>query len=230
MKISAPFLFLLLIPFVGFAQKKGKELDYLTSETKYVDAYEFKTKVITLGLSVQSDVSDDDSPSAFILNGGYEFRKLYDEYNLYWGIGPRLRVGWMTGDWSVYTQNQDYDLSLNSFVWGLSVTPSIGLILDDEYNISAYLEGELGILNLHSQTKLRPAVDGFGAKNDNNYLKLHSAIRAGLRGRVSSKLEASVWVGLSNLNTNDALSHVRYDGRRFEKFPLFGEVGLGIGF
>lgn len=229
MKISVPFLFLLLIPFVGFAQKANKQFDYLTSETKYVDEYEFKTKVITLGVSVQSDVSDDDSPSAFMLNGGYEFRKLYEAYNLYWSIGPRLRFGWMTGDWGVYSLNQDYYLSLNSFVWGLSVTPSIGLILEDEYNISAYLEGELGILNFHSKAKMN-STNGSQTKNDNNFLKLHYAIRAGLRGDVSSKFEANVWVGLSSMSTNNALSHMKIDGRYLEKFPLFGEVGIGIGF
>ena len=194
-----------------------------------MDEYAFKTRVITFGLETQTDISEDDSPVAFFINGGYEFRKLYEASNLYWSVGPHVKIGWMTGDWRLYTQEQTYDFSFNSFAWGASIVPSAGLILEDDYKLSIYLEGEFGILNYHTKAKIRP-LERLSKKYDNNYLKLNWAMRAGLRGNVSSKLEAKVWAGLSGVNTDDALRHIRYNNRRLEKFPLFAQVGIGIGF
>lgn len=223
------FAFALFCSVTLCAQEKSNNFSSLTSETKYEDEYPFKTKVFTLGLSVLRDISEEDSPTAFFLSGGYEFRKLYDDLNLYCGIGPRARVGWMSGDDVLYTNSGDLDFSFNSFSWGVSVIPSVGLILEQDNYISIYLEGELGVLNHHTRAKLAP-LEGNSVKNRHDYLKLNMALRAGLRGNVSSKLEASVWVGLSNVNTKDAIGKIKFGNYNIEKFPLFGEFGVAIGF
>lgn len=230
-KLSVLFVLLLLVCFSGFAQEKQSGLAYMTSNTKYVDESEsvFKTQVFNLGISVQQEPWVDDSPTIFFVNAGYEFRKLYDAYNFYWGVGPRLRVGWGSGDWGIYTWNKDYDFSFNSFAWGLSMIPSVGLILDTDYNLGLYLEGELGVLNYHTKAKIDPT-GKLSTKNGNSYLNLNIALRGGLRCNLSSKIEGSVWGGLSNVSTNDMLHNIKFEDKRFEKYPLYTEVGIGIAF
>lgn len=228
-------LLLLLISSVsatlmGQQDKKSDPLKYITSETKYVEEHPFKKKVFLFGITAQSDIFDDNSPALFLLKTGYDIRKFYEDYNVYWGVGPRLNFGWMTGNQVVHDFNEGAEFSFDSFAWGVSVAPSVGWIMDDGGTLGLYLEGEIGILNYHTATKLDLWENSPKKKNKEEYFKLNMAIRAGLRGNVSSKIEGSVWVGLSNVSTRNAIGKYRLVNTELEHFTLFGEVGIGFAF
>lgn len=223
MKNTLFFTLLILCSFTVSAQEKTNSLAFLTSDTKYKDETPFKTKVISFGISAQQGILEDaDSPSILFLSGGYEFRKLTFDESIYFGIGPRLRAGYLSGKYSYYDWDWDNrrKVSYDSFVWGASVVPSAGIILDEDNYLTIFMEGEIGIINYD----LRKNTASRNKSHHKDYWNLNLACRGGFRGTFFSKVEGSVWVSLSNDTFKDVLKDDSW------YFPLLTEIGIGIGF
>lgn len=206
----------------------GQDFKHLTSETKYEDEITFKKRVINLNISVQREIAGDESPTAFFISGGYDFRWL-NENKVFYAISPRAKLGWISGD-NGYETNERERVSHNTLAWGFSVAPSIGLEVEEEHHTIIYLEGELGLLNYNAKSKFNEqfAEPYKRIQNQNTYAKPFAAIRIGLLSNFSQGFSMAVWAGLTTIKTNQFLDKMNLNSRVVDDRNLDGEIGVSF--
>lgn len=210
----------------------AQDLKHLTSTTRYQDEEltVFKKRVVAIELAIQREMLEEDSPTSIFLSGGYDFRWLTSN-NIYLSVGPRAKLGWLGGSNGYDSDDIEY-VGFNTFGWGFSAVPSIGIVVEADHDVIIYLEGELGLLNYHARSsfgKQNPEGKPRRLRNKTSYAKPFAGIRLGLQGNVSGKRSMAVWVGLNSMKTSQFLDKMNLNSFVDDQ-RLDGEIGLSFKF
>lgn len=228
---------LLLLTTPLFGQKKVEkektayDYSHMTSDTKYVGDIAFTKKVFVAELNLYQEVLEENSPYAMFLSLGGDYKWL-TKNSIYFSVGPRAKLGWLSGNND--SSNDDAFISYNTFGWGLSAVPTIGIEVDESSHSVLFLRGEIGWMNYHTSADFHAPYfanqNPRPKKNYNDYNNLLLGIRAGIQANTSEKFGLGVWVGLSNINTKQYLKGMHFNDSNIDKRALNGEIGIGVFF
>lgn len=185
----------------------------------------------TLGIQVANQIFQKSSPVGVQLQGGWE-RSWIEQGSIYLAVEPRLKVGYIHGssdDDGILSEMLTRSVNYNTYLWGASGLGRIGYLLKDR-TTAIYIDGEVGLNNFHTRANIGQYKEETLHHWQNEFAKFYMGANIGVTGKLPTNNRASLWIGVSTVNTNMFLDGMELEEPSIMNRKLNGQIGLAIFF
>ncbi|WP_165022134.1 hypothetical protein [Dysgonomonas sp. ZJ279] len=201
------------------------------ADTDIISHSEFYNKgLFTTGIQLSHQMFGNSAPGGVQLYGGWE-RSWIKSGSLYLGLEPRIKIGYTNASVDDYSIGDAIikEINYNAFSWGALALGRVGYLLRDR-TTALFLEGQMGLVNFHSKADIRQTDVAKWHVTQDSYANLYVGGHVGITGKLPTNTRASLWVGISTVNTNMFMDKMGLNESDIVNKKINGELGVAFFF